>query len=233
MKNCARAAISVLVGALTACAGPTSAIIDSVRYAVSGNSVPVAAKLNPDLRYLRVTVSGRAALLVLGYVEDHPQGPIQVWYSAQREVLRLQNGRIVGAVGLPTEWRNVTLSGVPAWSTLAQAIAPARILRLRDVMPGYRYGVEETLVLRVASAPARSALQGLDPLSLSWFEESVESDSLPVRLARENSIPASRYAVAFQDGAENVVYSEQCLSRELCLAWQRWPAVQLNAKESR
>lgn len=68
---------------------------------------------------------------MLGYVDAYPQGDVEIWYSAQCEVLRLQNGRLVGAVGLPVEWRRVTYPQIsPAWP----AVSPegTRFSRVRD-----------------------------------------------------------------------------------------------------
>lgn len=215
----------LVVSALAACADSTSAIVQSLRYTIQGGSADVSAKLDPALRYLRATVRGKTALLVLGYVEPDPRGPVQVWYSAQREVVRIQNGRIVGAAGMVAEWRNVQLSNVPSWSAIARDKVATNILRVRDVMPGYRYGVRDLLSTRAATAPARSALRELDPQSLAWFEESVEGDAARGPLHEKTALPVSRYAVSFHDGLEEVVYGEQCLSADFCFTWQRWPAV--------
>lgn len=231
MNNRAKAALLSLVGALSGCADSTSAIIQSLRYTIQSDSADSGAKLNPAFRYLRATVRGKSALLVLGYVEPNPQGPIQVWYSAEREVVRIQNGRLVGAVGTLTEWRNVQLSNVPSWSSLAREKTGTSVLRVRDVMPGYRYGVKEVLTIKLMSAPANSALRGTDPLGLTWFEESVEPSGAP--LQKEGALPVSRYGVAFRDGAEEVVYGEQCLSVDLCFTWQRWPAGPVLPNESK
>ena len=177
------------------------------------------AKLNPDFRYLRVTIAGRTALLVLGYEEKDPRGPIEVWYSAEREVLKMQQGRIIGALGTTTEWRNVRLPELPAWSALARESAPRRWVRTRDVMPGYRYGLREALLVGPAPTPERSALRDLDARSLAWFEERLETP-----IPGETALPPARYAVRIAGGKETVVYGEQCLAPELCFTWQRWPA---------
>ena len=203
------------------------------------------ARLNPNFRYLRVTIEGRVALLALGDVDEHPQGPIEVWYSAEREVLRFQNGRLVGATGLTTEWRNVFLPELPAWSALVRAEAPLRWVRTRDVMPGYRYGVRDALALSVAPQPGKSALRDVDPQRLTWFEERFEPAAQP-----DAALPPARYAVQFarpnhpapqsgaphhpgaqgappllgEEGKGTVVYGEQCLAPKVCFTWQRWPA---------
>ena len=224
------AAVLSLVAALSGCSSAGNAILQTLPYAYGRNPGVDKARLNPNFRYLRVTVGGRVVLLALGNMDSHPQGPVEVWYSAEREVLRLQNGRLVGAVGLTTEWRNTTLPELPSWSAAARADRAYQWTRTRDVMPGYRFGVKDALLLRVVEAPQRSALQGLDPQSLTWFEESVESGSVAGLSAvfgngnRDVAVlPPARYAVDSQGGQEAVVYGEQCLAPDLCFTWQRWP----------
>lgn len=194
-----------------------NAVVDTARSVIGGDAGVDAIPLNPKFRYLRVTINRRVALLVLGYLDRHPQGPIEVWYSADREVLRLQNGRVTGATGLTTEWRNVALPVLPSWTAIAGASKPVDWVRTRDVMPGYRYGVQDALRIRVAEPPTATLLQRLEPKTLTWFEEAMSADS--------RALPPARYGVELQSGRELVVYGEQCLEPELCFAWQRWPAV--------
>ncbi len=212
------AAVFSLVAVLSGCSSAGNAILQTLPYAYGRNPAVDNARLNPDFRYLRVTVGGRVALLALGYLDSRPQGTIEVWYSAEREVLRLQNGRLVGAVGLTTEWRNVVLPELPSWSEAASADRAFRWTRTRDVMPGYRYGVKDHLSLRVIEAPRRSALQSLDPRRLTWFQERDESGSAA-------ALPPARYAAELRGGEETVVYGEQCLAADLCFTWQRWPVM--------
>lgn len=219
MKIRTIAAVLSLVAALSGCSTAGNAILQTLPYAYGRNPGVDNARLNPNFRYLRVTVGGRVALLALGYVDSDPQGPIEVWYSAERELLRLQNGRLVGAVGLTTEWRNVRLHELPSWSAAAHGGEALHWTRTRDVMPGYRFGVKDALSLRVVEAPQRSALQGLDAQRLSWFEEQLES-----------GLPPARYAVDFSGDKETVVYGEQCLAVDLCFTWQRWPVTAAGTK---
>lgn len=212
---------------LSACTSGTNAIVQTMQNAVQGGSVD-SAQLNPKFRYLRVTTGGRVALLALGNEDSHQQGPIEVWYSAQREVLRLQNGRVVGAVGMTTEWRNVVLPELPSWSAVARAQEPVPWVRMRDIMPGYRFGVRDQLLLSMVQPPQNSALRGVDPQSLSWFEERLQSDSpsqfpatLFTGLSADSRLPPARYAVALREGRETVVYGEQCLAVDLCFSWQK------------
>ena len=224
MKTTAAAISLLLVAALAGCASSTNAVIDSLRFSFKGHPDVTAIQLNPEFRYLRVTTSGRTALLVLGYVENRPQSPVEVWYSAEREVLRLQNGRVAGTVGLTTEWRRVVFPALPTWTALGKIGGQTQWRRTRDVMPGYRFGMTDLLSLESIPPPKSNELKGVDPSSLSWFEERMVGQE-GVH-AMEPLLPVARYAVEFDDGRETVVYGEQCLTPELCLTWPRWPSVQ-------
>ena len=231
MKIRALVALLSLAAALSGCSSGSQAILQTLPYAYRRSPGVDDTRLNPNFRYLRVTIGGHVALLVLGDVDKNAQGPIEVWYSAEREVLRLQNGRLAGAVGLTTEWRDVSLPDLPSWSVAARSNQPFRWTRRRDVMPGYRFGVTDELVLRIVAAPAHSALQGVDPQRLTWFEESIESGKEVGRqsllgggLEIANALPLARYAVDLSGAQETVVYAEQCLAGDLCFTWQRWPA---------
>lgn len=218
MKLRARVLIALSAAVLASCAG-TDPVTQTLQAAFQRDAGVDSAKLNPDFRYLRVTIAGRTALLVLGYTESDPRGPIEVWYSAEREVLKFQNGRVVSAVGMLTEWRNVGIPDLPRWSALAREPAPLRWERTRDVMPGYRYGMREAMALGPMPVPEKSALRDLDAKTLSWFEERVESPP-----PGDKALPPARYAVRIVAGTETVVYGEQCLAPDLCFTWQRWPA---------
>jgi len=211
----------MLAGALAACSTGSEAVLDTALSLRPAS--PDTAKLNPKYRYLRVQVGGQIALLVLGYIEPHPQGEIEVWYSAEREVLKLQNGRVVGALGLTTEWRRVTVPALPDWGALIASSEPLHWTRRRDVMPGYRYGVEDRLTLRRIAPVGNSRLVGLEPASLTWFEET------DAPTAGEDALPTVRYALDLRAIGDPVVYGEVCLTKDLCFAWQRWPVAQTTA----
>ena len=227
----ARAAVLSMLVALSSCSPASNSMLQTLQSAVWRGDSSASARLNPNFLYLRVTIAGRVVLLALGNEDTDLRGPVEVWYSAEREVLRLQNGRLAGAVGLTAEWRNVELPELPSWSALARGDQAFRWTRVRDVMPGYRFGLRDALSLRVIPQPRRSKLQGLDAQRLTWFEERVESGQVAgLSAVFGNSIgadavlPPARYAVDFRGGQETVVYGEQCLAPDLCFTWQRWPA---------
>jgi len=184
----------------------------------------VGVKLNPALRYLRVTIDGQVSLFVLAEldasVDPSTKVPTEVWYTGTREVVRLRDGRLMGVAGFTPEWRNVELRGAPAWAQLAGRNDAVAYSRLRDVMPGYRYGINDALSIRRTQAPARSQLAGVDATSLVWFEETMVSVT---RANAGDTLPAARYAVDLRAAQATVVYGEQCLATKVCFTWQRWP----------
>lgn len=197
---------------LGGCASRSSALADSLR-AISQSESVDQKTLRPDLIYLRSETDGHVALFVLGYVDPHPQGAIEVWYSGAGEVLRLQNGRIVGTAGLTPDWHEVRLANPPDLKSIG---APTLHERERDEMPGYRFNLRERLLIQPAPPPTESRLRHVDPQRLRWLEETVEHP--------RNALPPSRFALAPRTG--EVLYTEQCLTPTLCFAFQRWPARQ-------
>jgi len=210
---------------LTGCAGGNAPLVDILSAVAAGRlgsnaGASIPDRPNPAYSYLRVELQGRPpALLVLGYVDAHPLGEIEVWYSAQREVIKTQHGRIIATAGLEVDWRAVRFgSQPPTWGAVtAQGQA---YQRTRDEMPGYRYAVTE----RVETM----AWTGMPPIGLpapllperarglTWFREStLENSTRP--------LPPSWFATGMHLGRPTVVYSEQCLAPKYCLRLLRWP----------
>ena len=175
-------------------------------------------KLNPNLKYLRVTVRDQSVLMVLGYLDNTPQGSIETWYSSEGEVLKLLNGRVLSTNGLELDWRNVRYASLPAWSELEGLSSNSsnfQFTRTHDQMPAYKYGISEVINLYRVSAPNNSNLLGLPANQLKWFQEKVEGTT--------HGLPSARYGLSTKDGQAVVVYGEQCFSSELCFSWQTWP----------
>lgn len=218
-----------LVCSLNACTTGMGAAIDSARQLISKSDQTSAAQLDPKFAYLRVTRDSHVGLLWRGNLERSTEGEVEVYYGSGGEIVRLRDGRVVGALGLNTEWRRVEV-GATDWAALARAGKPTTLVRVRDVMPGYRSGVRDELRLRVIPAPARTALQRLDPQALTWFEETVRSPSAgPFAGLRSEALPPAKYALDLAGGKAAVVYSEQCLSPDFCFTWQRWSAAMQHA----
>src|SRR5690606_9996399 len=135
---------------------------------------------------------------------------VQVWYSSVGEVLRLRSGRLAGVVGTPVEWRAAAWSAeLPSWPVAVAAAGPWHYERTHDEMPSYRLGVKDELRLqRLQAAPGKTALVGIAPAGLAWFEEaSVGGSGFPARYAPLDAVAGS---------PPEPVYGEQCLSAAMC-----------------
>ena len=202
---------------LAGCSSSTTALADATRQLLRPAAADTAT-LNPAFSYLRVTNDKSVALIVLGYVDAVPMAGTEVWYSGDKNTIRLWRGRIAGTGGLASDWRSVRFTDVPTWR---QALAGgARYQRQRDVMPGYAIAVRDTVQVLPVAAPSGSRITGLSAQALSglqWFEER----TLPQGQAA--GLPPARFAVDFSGPQERVVYSEQCLTDSLCLSFQAWP----------
>ena len=174
-------------------------------------------KLNPSLRYLRVTIKDKPLLMVLGYTEALPQGTLDTWYSNQGEVLQLLNGRVWSTAGLAIDWKNIPYEVLPTWSKLMSQ-GSAQFVRTHDQMPGYALGIQQKVQIYSVTAPTQSNLVVLPASQLKWFEEKVVS-------TKSDTLPSARYGIALKDGQPVQVYGEQCFSNELCFSWQAWPVV--------
>lgn len=181
------------------------------------------AQLAPGFRYLRVVTNGRVIFLASDTPDINDPGIASTWYSADREVLRFRNGRLVAAIGTATEWRNVLLPELPAWSEIASATQPVMWTRTRDVMPGYRFGVKDSIAVKRVPPPSVNHLVGVAPDALTWFEERLEP-SRNIEAAVQDDLPRSLYAVDLRSARPAVIYGETCVSAKLCFTWQQWPA---------
>ena len=202
--------------ALNGCSSSYKAAFSTLSYAFENIGEKVAVELNPNLKYLRVTNRSRVAYLALGYV-DLPSGsdslnPVEVWYSAEKEVMRLQNGRLVGLSGTPVELFNVKFLDLPSWEEVGVSKAYTVI---RDEMPGYIFGKKQRVILHSIKPPKDVALLNLDVDSLLWFEERYLSNKGSMELR-------SIYAIDVRDEQYLPVYGEQCLTPDFCLTWQWW-----------
>lgn len=190
-------------------------MLDTAKALYQGSAQEVPARFNPRFSYLRTQIGDRTIYMVLGYVDKNPDGPVEVWYSSSGEVIRLQNGRIVGTTGLALDWREVRFSGWPSWSTQTSSEQQTYV-RERDLMPGYRFGVRDEVTRTPIPTPRRTALSGTDANALRWYEE--RSLSRPAAA----SLPVARFGVVSREGRDVVVYSEQCISNSICMSFERW-----------
>jgi hypothetical protein len=140
---------------------------------------------------------------------------LNTWYSVDGEVLKLQNGRLVSTAGFALDWRDVRYQNLPTWSE-ASADTQRVFVRTRDQMPKYRFGITEQIAIYPIAAPKDAKLAGISATQLHWVEEKV--------LAVPHGLASARFGLHTHAGVTQVIYGEQCLTKSMCIAWQKWPA---------
>jgi hypothetical protein len=191
---------------LSGCRG-VNPVLDTL---LSDQGSEPSLRLSPAFEYLRVSVGKHVTVVVLGERQEvaTPEGldVHEYWYSSQREMLHLVNGRLHRAMGFTTEWRS-NQGSPPRWQVIQTARHEVPWSRELDVMPGYRYGQVDHLwiqpVPRPASAPREVATEAV------WFEEAVLSKT------KDAKPWAFQQRFAVRDG--RVLYSEQCLAPDVCM----------------
>ncbi len=205
----------VLVITLAGCSGGQRTAVETIVFAAFPDKRVIEASLSPDFEYLRARVNGRLIFLALGYREAGLRGqdPLDVYFSADGEVLKLWRGRIVSFVGLGKELTKAFPDGIPNWSE-----KPGPYRTVLDHRPSYNLGQTWLVeVVPLARPPSGNDLIGLAPGSLLWFKE-----RLPIDAMKGGFPQTPVYAVTKSNGRDEVVYSEQCLEPKLCFSLQRW-----------
>jgi len=240
---------------LQGCASAPPAVValaNALGPALTGGpgALPSQAQLNPALTYLYVQAPGQSPVFfVLGYVEPaaHESGPATlVWFSAMREVLRTQNGRLVGLTGVPQgktalSWK----PPAPAWAdllvqtpptTVAVAprattspaavgtLAPPNFVRTWDEPARYRFGRTD----RVSLHPQRwSDLPNTVLRLLRGPLAGADYTNWNWFVQRSDREPQAWFALAPVAGVKQVVYSFQCLDADTCFHIAPWPLGQV------
>jgi hypothetical protein len=227
------ASILIVPLCLLGCAGAKQTLIYETfkKGFENPNSVIDQTALNPSYRYLKVDVNNLPALLVLGYEDTTPNGVVSTWYSAFKEVVQIQNGRLISTQGLELNWSDVSLQDAPALSKVAlmdpsvtSKKKPAlRYQRIRTVMPSYRANIEETveikpLELAPSDAP-KILLQGNETQLIRWVEETVVMQTN----VRTPYLDPVRAVYAINTKTAQVIYGRQCLAVQFCVSWLQWP----------
>ena len=129
----------------------------------------------------------------------------EFWYSSQREMLQLFNGRIEKVLGMTREVRDLKGDG-PNWMNVIDEVQPVVWQRSLVLMPGYRYGVVEFVTTSKTNRPLNAPNDVAS--SAQWMSETVQ------RQERHGRVSDYQQRFALQQG--RVVYSEQCLSGDMC-----------------
>lgn len=186
---------------LNACANlnPT---LDTVR-SLWGSPPPQRV---PGFEYLDIRVGGHRTVMALGSRFERDGAWVEQWFSGQGEMLELRDGRIERVLGMTHEVRATQGRPEPWRAWLGANAPPRRWQRERLVMPGYQTRSEDV-------HSQRMVMPGRPPFADAvWIEEQVSTRQLGGQPWRYTERYALRHGT--------VVYSEQCVSPDLCFKLQ-------------
>lgn len=218
---------------LSGCAGNSSNIVyETFKLGISNpNTVIDETPLNPSFRYLKVDANGIPALLVLGYQDQQKNTTQDVWYSAFKEVVEINGGRLINTDGLDLNWTQVVLYDPPPLSeALAADQNPSskrkpqfRYKRIRTVMPGYQVNIRETVIMQALSETPSDAPKVFQSpegnVDIRWVEEVV----LVPANNQNPSIKPLRAIYAIHSKTNEVVFGKQYLTPDYYVSWLSWP----------
>ncbi len=160
---------------------------------------------SPGFEYLEVEWQGRKAAMALGYRDTKGAQVSEHWYSGQGEMIKLVNGRVVQALGMTKEVRQV-LGAPPVWADLLAHRSPVVWSQTKEVMPLYRYGLREYFLSQQITPTASEKAVASE--ATAWVVEEVKSKN-------EKGMPWI-YQQKFALVGGKVIYSEQCVAPEMC-----------------
>ncbi len=161
--------------------------------------------ISVGFEYLEVEWQGRKAAMALGYRETKGTQVSEHWYSGQGEMIKLVNGRVVQVLGMTKEVRHV--SGTPpVWADLLAHRSPVAWSQTKEVMPLYRYGLQEFFLSQQSTPTASEKVIASE--ATAWVVEDVKS--------KTEKGTTWIYQQKFALVGDKVIYSEQCVAPEMC-----------------
>ena len=243
---------SLLVGGLVAfllqgCSSQSDATWQTVQLGLRNVAAQIEkSPLQNNLTYLRANINGLDVLLVKGYVDSDSRGSIDVWYSSDGSVMRIQQGRYLGSVGFDQNWQEVSRNDAPNLtellnadvtpprnSTLNSSIAPIKTIKKYFSTQSY-IGMPSYLVMRdervsaVVSDNSSTSLPNSIPSSLKKYLQNkdliwVSETPQPNNIFQKKGTSFAWYGfVKNKDRFEQLI-GQQCLSKEFCITWMPWP----------
>lgn len=195
---------SVILLGLAACAG-LNPVTDTAGHFLQSSIFSPETTYSPGFEYLEVEWQGRKSAMALGYRSIRGTLTDEHWYTSQGEMLKLQNGRIVQVLGMTREVRRLS-TNTPAWTDLTSRKLPVVWSQTKDVMPGYRFGLQEFLITQQVE-PTTNELS-LSRSATHWIAEEIKSKDA----IGKTWIYEQKFALAKNE----VVYSEQCVAQDMC-----------------
>jgi hypothetical protein len=227
---------------ISACSSTSDASLKMVKAAFDNPSKNIeVAVLKPNLSYLRVNIAGLDALMVKGYIDQDKNGAIDVWYSSDGSVMRIQKNRYLGSVGFDLNWVNVMVKDVPSFSFILsndkktqsnpylQSMTPFFPVeqyffsRSRTVMPSYLSMQDERMSVSVSDQTPKTIpkhlMASLKNKELVWLSEKPQI----IRTLKNPTDTFAWYGFEKSSSGFKEVISQQCLTQDFCITWMSWP----------
>ena len=189
---------------LAACAG-SNPVTETAGYFFRSSVSAQEKNYVPGFEYLEVEWQGRKSAMALGYRSLNGAQTAEHWYTSQGEMLKLQNGRIVQVLGMTREVRRLS-TNTPSWTDLILHKLPVVWSQTKDVMPDYRFGLQEFVITQQVNP--KSDEQSLIKGATHWIAEEIKSKDA----IGKTWIYQQKFALA----NDKVIYSEQCVARDMC-----------------
>ncbi len=229
---------SLTINFLHGCSSQTDAAWKTMQMGFRNEAAQIEkAHLKNDLTYLRANINGLEVLLVKGYVDSSLQGPVDVWYSSDGSVMRIQHGRYLGSIGFDQNWHEVSRNDAPNLDMLLNSVmSPSNnpntpIVNTKKyfstqsyvVMPSYLVMRDERISSVLSASPPESIPSSfkkyLQNKDLIWVFESPQ----PSDIFKRKGGSFAWYGFVKNTGGFEQVIGQQCLSKESCITWMPWP----------
>lgn len=140
LRNLSVGGLTLSLAMLAACSSVSRGSLESVRLAMTGETVHPTAASVAATPYFQMQVNAPAgeAILILASAERGRLG----WYGNGHDIVFTRDGAVVKTVGLPQNLDGSAFpSGNPFQTGLQRLQEPLDYSRRMDWSPGYRYGV--------------------------------------------------------------------------------------------
>ena len=196
---------------LSACTSTRLETVYSLVTDSDQNKAVEAAVASPFPRdRLWLSLSGRSLLLAQGYLDPTDT---RVFYSADLEVLRIRNGMLWAASGLP-EGSFETLA-------LQSGAAPNALVRQRRLLSQFESSVADDLIAEVVEGPPPGWSLPRQPHHWLLLRSS-RGRQHDVWLASQQPLDSTRPAIELL--SQTGIAGASCISNKVCLQWQLIPA---------